>query len=115
MRLQRLAPRPPFSLRAPECVGDFPRRPVRHADIAYLPRRHEVVGCTQRFIDWLHTVVGMNLVEIDTISAKARQTAFDRIHNMAAPRSVVVGPTAHRATHFGRDDDVAALDAQILD
>ena len=55
----------------------------------------------------------MDLVEIDVFEAEALQAGGDLIHDVAARQADRVRPRAHPPEHFGRDDDVLALHAEV--
>jgi hypothetical protein len=95
-------------------LGDAPGRPVRNTCMAHKCARREVVKRAQRFFQGRHPIVGMYLVEVDVIRLQALQAGPDRIHDVPTRCAAIVWSGARRIEHFGRDDDVLARHAEVL-
>ncbi len=94
---------------------DLPGLPVRAADIANLALGDQIVERAQRLVERRHDVGRVDLVEIDVIRLQPLQAGLDGVHDMAARRAHIVPSRPHPAVNLGRQDDVLASDAEILE
>ena len=96
-----------------ERLHDLPGGEVGAADRSHEAAAHAVVERPQRLFERRDGVEAVDLVEVDVIEAEPFQAGGDLIHDVAAREADRVRPLSHPGAHFGGDDHVLALDAEV--
>ena len=92
--LVRHIPRPPVPLRSGQRLHEVPAREIRAADVADLPRAHELVEHAQRLLDRRQRVEAVQLEQVDVIRPQPPQRRLHRGDQMRPRRAHIVGPRA---------------------
>src|SRR6266496_1504945 len=99
----------------------MPRGPVRASDVTHLALLHDIIECTQRFLQRSEQIPAMHLIEIDIVGIKSPQTLLNRREDVLPRKTDVIRIAstgdrsfAHRATHFCSDDYFVASNADVF-
>ena len=106
-----LVPPAPFS--HAQRLGNLPRRPVRHPDIARAPGPHDILQRTQAFFHRAMGIPAVDLVKIDMIQTQPFEAGIDLGQQVLARNARIIGPGAHRPHALGGDHHLIARHPQI--
>ena len=85
-------------------LDEVPAVEVRAADVAHLPRPHQVVEGPQGLLDGRRAVHRVHLVEVEIVGLKAAQAAFELAEDVPPRAALHVGPRSHREAELGGKD-----------
>ena len=75
----------------------------------------ERVERLQRLLDGRGGIETVDLLEVDMVETEPLEALLALAEDMAARGAARIGTVAHRPQHLGRDDDIGAGDAQVLE
>ena len=94
-------------------LGELPGVHRRGADRQRFAGANDVVQCCHDFLRRHGRVEAVNLIQIDIIELQPLQTGIDRMADVFARQSAIVGGVSHRLANLGGDDDLFARDFQF--
>src|SRR5271154_6335683 len=104
---------PSITIAGVERFLHVPSRKVRGRDVADFAFANKLIERTQCLVDGSERVETVHVIDVDVVSLKALQAAFDLLGQVRARRPEAVRPLSKLKGRLGRNQNIAAR--QMLD